>query len=103
MSELNELNAKRVEGMAAVDTAMATIERVVQLRADAETKLRDVLRASSDPDRPEVTAAEQDVARSLRMASIAHHNVRLLLCLALRLTVTFSTMLADHGTTSLGF
>ena len=39
----------------------------------------DVLRSSSNPDSPEVTAAEQDVARSLRMASIAHHNVRLAL------------------------
>jgi hypothetical protein len=89
VSELNELNEKRVEGIAAVDMAMATIERVVQLRADAETKLRDALRATADPDRPEVAAAEQDVARSLRMASIAHHNVRFILRLHLHLTVPF--------------
>jgi len=89
VSELNELNEKRVAGTAAVDTAMATIERVVQLRADAETTLRDVLRSSSNPDSPEVTAAEQDVARSLRMASIAHHNVRLALRLTVRLALPF--------------
>jgi hypothetical protein len=63
----------RAEGVEGVDAAMATIERVVELRAEAEKKLRLCLRAGGDVDM--VTAAEQDVARSLRMASIAHHNV----------------------------